>query len=356
MTFLSIRCDFLRSVSSFTMDDPPSPPPTIPGFADLTEVGLGTFSSVYSATHVSLGLSVAIKILNRPEVEIDAEIAIQRTLDHPFIAFYFGELKSPRSLILEFGGQGTLLDLVLSRGFLHEFEARDIFCQLASAISYLHESKRVVHADLKLENIVIGSHRIVKVVDFGSAFQFEHPRPSRSASLAYASPEVFCGCQRTTASDIWSLGVVLYAVLTGEMPFGGEEDEDIAREVMQSEPAYPEELSEDALHLLRGMLTKDPQQRMDIPAVRTHPWLRPTAFRVFLDANALTRPEFTTLVLHSQQLEGIPVEEILEAETERSIAYRERRRAQVVRNIEPRRALAIIKNEPFEEDHPTPSV
>jgi serine/threonine protein kinase len=241
---------------------------------DLTSfawIGSGSYSDVYSAIHQDTGTRVAVKIFTvMPEADdaasrriLAGEMDIHRDLSHPHIAQYFGAVRVGELLgiVMELADGRTLLARVLERGPLPEPEARDLFGQLADAVHYLHVAKGVIHRDIKLENILLTRRGAVKLIDFGFAYRKRGPMSERWGSGPYTAPEVLVGGPYDEAIDIWSLGIVLYAIVTARLPERGARAE------------LGEVLSADLSDLLCGMLEPDANQRLNIEEVCSHPWL-----------------------------------------------------------------------------------
>jgi 5'-AMP-activated protein kinase catalytic alpha subunit len=245
---------------------------------DLSLVGVGSFSEVYSAIHRRTQARVALKLFpDSPEYApyIDSEIAIYEEIRHPCIVQYFGRFRCGpvRGLVLELAGGGSLLQHVLKRGTLSEPEAREVFGQIVTAVRYLHTVKGIVHRDLKLENIMLTKDGLVKITDFGFAFRKNCPPTDECASWEYAAPEICMGLQCDERADCWSLGVVLYAIVHGRFPFAGENREAISEAVLRSEPDLSDFLSDGLQDLIRKLLRKDRRTRIDIEEVAEHSWL-----------------------------------------------------------------------------------
>lgn len=286
----------------------------MPEFDDFQACGAGAYAKVYIARHVPTGSRVAIKVFDLMKTKdcpnvIDQEISIHRKLDHPFIAQYYGQIREPGSvsMIMECVQGSSLIELVNESGYLRQLEAQKLFCQLVSAVHYLHKVKRVVHRDLKLENVLLTAQNHVKLIDFGFSRENSGILSTQCASFPYAAPEVFMGKNYTEAVDIWSLGVILYAMLVGELPFGSGDIVQISHLVCNTEPEYPDHLGKNAVDLLKKMLMKNPAERIDIDGIRQHPWLQVTRYALLMDEAIVLTPETTTF-----PIEGVPDNETVE--------------------------------------------
>ena len=215
----------------------------------VAPLGAGGMGEVWRGRDPRLGRDVAIQVLPEafaadPErlARFEREARLLASLDHPNIARILGleELGGARGLVLELA-EGDDLTVSLARGALAVDEAIAIALQIARALEHAHE-RGIVHRDLKPANVKVGPHGAVKVLDFGLARAFEgeaaasDPRLSQSPTMtrdmtvagvilgtaAYMSPEQARGRPADRRADIWSFGVVLYEMLTGTRPFGGE--------------------------------------------------------------------------------------------------------------------------------------
>ena len=258
-------------------------------------IGAGSFSTVYSALNVKTNTEVAIKIIPRnqeSEIVFKAEIETLKKLDHPLINPVFDVIQDDMNyyIVMELLQSMTLLDLINQSKRLSEDMARKYFVQLVIALEYLHKTKHIIHRDLKLENIAIDSNQAIRLIDFGLSKQFsnenEHLK-TLCGSVDYASPEILRGETYNALADIWSLGVVLYAMVSGLLPFSGNNVPETMNNILNSEPAYFSSLSNPLVDLLKRLLVKDPNSRIGIEEIKKHPW--------FLIKNIYVEEEFELL-------------------------------------------------------------
>lgn len=192
-------------------------------------------------------------------------------------------------IILECASGGELFDHILAHRYLKEKDACKLFAQLISGVWYLHQ-KKIVHRDLKLENLLLDKHRNVIITDFGFANRFEHRSDdlmqTSCGSPCYAAPELVIsdGLYVGSAVDIWSCGVILYAMLAGYLPFDddpanpdGDNINLLYKYIVNTPLSFPEYISAEARDLLSMMLVPDPVRRADLPSIMAHPWLAPYA-------------------------------------------------------------------------------
>ena len=191
--------------------------------------------------------------------------------------------------MLEYVSGGELLDHILAHRYLKEKDARKLFSQLISAIWYIHQ-KEIVHRNLNLENLLLDWYKNMRIVGFGFANQFQYKTgdlmQTSCGSLCYAAPELVVsdGVYVGSAVDIWSCGVILYAMLVGRLPFDDDpanpdrDDIKLLYEYIVNTPlSFPDHVSPEARDLLSLILVPDPQNRANIQTVMDHRWLRPEA-------------------------------------------------------------------------------
>eukprot|EP00727_Mastigamoeba_balamuthi_P009988 m51a1_g5611 putative myosin light chain (802) ;mRNA; r:717079-723634 len=200
------------------------------------EIGQGAFSRVFKATEVATGREVAVKLVDKGALEKDKvatlirEVENMRKLRHPNIvelieAFF---THSHFYIVMEFVSGGELYDAIVQRGFFSEVDAVTVMTQTLSATAYMH-SHGIAHRDLKPENILLSDKGLtVKLADFGLSKNFVVATlRTRLGSPSYVAPEVLVSSQYDCACDIWSLGVILFVLLSGTMPFFGPTEEEL---------------------------------------------------------------------------------------------------------------------------------
>lgn len=251
----------------------------LPQFGELEVISNGVSSTVVKGIHKPTHTPVAIKLINvaklRTTVYVMREITTHRQISHPFVADFYGclPMKSYLCYCQEFVSGGSLLDKVNRTHGLPEPLARRYFCQLISALRLLHEQLEVVHRDIKLENLMIDSNDNLKLIDFGFVSEQVNMIRSQCGSIPYAAPEVISAREYTAAVDLWSAGVVLYTMLTGQLPFRATPGVDVAEHILRDTPDFPPSISPNARDMLIGLLTKDPAARYTIDDIRVHPWV-----------------------------------------------------------------------------------
>ncbi|KAG9098013.1 hypothetical protein FRC06_006918 [Ceratobasidium sp. 370] len=274
----------------------------------LQTLGEGEFGKVKLGLHATWGEEVAVKLIRRGNVEnalrmskVEREIEVLRTINHPNIVRLYDVIETDKyiGIVLEYASGGELFDHILAHRFLRERDACKLFAQLISGVSYIHQ-KKIVHRDLKLENLLLDRNRNVIITDFGFANRFEH-RPddlmqTSCGSPCYAAPELVIseGEYVGSAVDIWSCGVILYAMLAGYLPFDddpanpdGDNINLLYKYIVTTPLTFPDHVSQGARDLLARMLVPDPKHRADLATIMAHPWLAPYSAQFQLSVDQL---------------------------------------------------------------------
>ncbi|KAF9623491.1 hypothetical protein IFM89_003107 [Coptis chinensis] len=248
-------------------------------------LGIGSFGKVKIAEHALTGHKVAIKILNRRKIKnmdmeekVRREIKILRLFMHPHIIRLYEVIETHTDIyvVMEYVKSGELFDYIVEKGRLQEDEARNFFQQIISGVEYCHRNM-VVHRDLKPENLLLGSKSNVKIADFGlsNIMRDGHFLKTSCGSPNYAAPEVISGkLYAGPEVDVWSCGVILYALLCGTLPFDDENIPNLFKKIKGGIYTLPSHLSPGARDLIPRMLIVDPMKRMTIPEIRQHPWFQ----------------------------------------------------------------------------------
>uniref|UniRef100_A0A0K2TXA4 non-specific serine/threonine protein kinase n=1 Tax=Lepeophtheirus salmonis TaxID=72036 RepID=A0A0K2TXA4_LEPSM len=296
------------------MPEPPSNPyAVLEGQYELHEtVGTGGFAKVKLATHVLTGAKVAIKIMDKKQLGEDLprvrlEIEAMKVLRHQNICQLLQVIETEMKIfmILEYCPGGELFDYIVDRDRLCESESREFFRQIVAAVAYIHESG-YAHRDLKPENILIDEDQHLKLIDFGLC---ANPRGGMASVLetccgspAYAAPELVTGKNYLgSEADVWSMGVLLYALLCGFLPFDDENISCLYRKIQCGIYEKPGWLSEGSLQVLDAMLQTDAKCRISVMELLDHPWL---------SENGLSPPIKWQSKYHSQDLDEDVVSDI----------------------------------------------
>lgn len=258
------------------------------------KLGEGGFAKVKLATHLATNQFVAIKCLDKiklgPELpRIYNEIECLKKLKHKNIAklYQVFETRTTIYLVLEYCAGGELFDYIVKKTRLEEPEAAQIIYDLMRVLSFIHVNG-FAHRDLKPENVLLDEKHQIKLIDFGlaancSAANMAINRNQASidqlstccGSVTYAAPELISGALYSgTAVDVWSAGVMMYAILVGQLPFYDNSISKLYQKIQDGALNIPSYVSQDATDLIRKMLTVDPKRRATVSEVLMHPWLR----------------------------------------------------------------------------------
>ncbi|XP_075218884.1 BRSK family serine/threonine-protein kinase sugar-free frosting isoform X2 [Lycorma delicatula] len=246
-------------------------------------LGKGQTGLVKLGVHCVSGKKVAIKIINREKLsesvllKVEREIAIMKLIDHPHVLGLSDvyENKKYLYLVLEHVSGGELFDYLVKKGRLTPKEARRFFRQIISALDFCH-SHSICHRDLKPENLLLDEKNNIKIADFGMASL----QPGGSmletscGSPHYACPEVIRGEKYDgRRADVWSCGVILYALLVGALPFDDDNLRQLLEKVKRGVFHIPHFVPPDCQNLLRGMIEVNPEKRLTLTDINRHPWV-----------------------------------------------------------------------------------
>lgn len=193
-------------------------------------IGKGSFGKVKLAEHQLTKHAVAVKVLNRKKIrslnmdnKVRREISIMKLFSHPHVIHLYEVIGTERNIfmIMEYIPGGEMFDYIVKKGKLSEDEARRFFQQMVAGVEYCHKYK-VVHRDLKPENLLLDEHRNIKIADFGLSNMMRDGDflTTSCGSPNYAAPEVISGkLYAGPGVDVWSMGVILYALLCARLPF-----------------------------------------------------------------------------------------------------------------------------------------
>ncbi|XP_050948501.1 serine/threonine-protein kinase MARK2 isoform X3 [Labeo rohita] len=237
----------------------------------LKTIGKGNFAKVKLAKHVLTGREVAVKIIDKTQLNSSSlqklfrEVRIMKLLNHPNIVKLFEVIETEKTLylVMEYASGGEVFDYLVAHGRMKEKEARAKFRQIVSAVQYCHQ-KCIVHRDLKAENLLLDADMNIKIADFGFSNEFTlgNKLDTFCGSPPYAAPELFQGKKYDGPEvDVWSLGVILYTLVSGSLPFDGQNLKELRERVLRGKYRIPFYMSTDCENLLKKFLILNPTKR-----------------------------------------------------------------------------------------------
>ncbi|XP_031793254.1 serine/threonine-protein kinase MARK1 isoform X2 [Sarcophilus harrisii] len=303
--------------------------PHIGNYRLLKTIGKGNFAKVKLARHVLTGREVAVKIIDKTQLnptslqKLFREVRIMKILNHPSIVKLFEVIETEKTLylvmeyasgafsplhhrlppctryrsmmlsealrsLLNSGGdsgtasrsyrcltEGEVFDYLVAHGRMKEKEARAKFRQIVSAVQYCHQ-KCIVHRDLKAENLLLDADMNIKIADFGFSNEFTigNKLDTFCGSPPYAAPELFQGKKYDGPEvDVWSLGVILYTLVSGSLPFDGQNLKELRERVLRGKYRIPFYMSTDCENLLKKLLVLNPIKRGSLEQIMKDRWM-----------------------------------------------------------------------------------
>ncbi|XP_041122940.1 MAP/microtubule affinity-regulating kinase 3 isoform X4 [Polyodon spathula] len=257
--------------------------PHIGNYRLLKTIGKGNFAKVKLARHILTGREVAIKIIDKTQLnptslqKLFREVRIMKILNHPNIVKLFEVIETDKTLylIMEYASGGEVFDYLVAHGRMKEKEARSKFRQIVSAVQYCHQ-KHIVHRDLKAENLLLDADMNIKIADFGFSNEFTlgNKLDTFCGSPPYAAPELFQGKKYEGPEvDVWSLGVILYTLVSGSLPFDGQNLKELRERVLRGKYRIPFYMSTDCENLLKRFLVLNPIKRGTLEQTMKDRWI-----------------------------------------------------------------------------------
>ncbi|XP_049337986.1 MAP/microtubule affinity-regulating kinase 3 isoform X12 [Astyanax mexicanus] len=257
--------------------------PHIGNYRLLKTIGKGNFAKVKLARHILTGREVAIKIIDKTQLnptslqKLFREVRIMKILNHPNIVKLFEVIETEKTLylVMEYASGGEVFDYLVAHGRMKEKEARAKFRQIVSAVQYCHQ-KHIVHRDLKAENLLLDADMNIKIADFGFSNEFTlgNKLDTFCGSPPYAAPELFQGKKYDGPEvDVWSLGVILYTLVSGSLPFDGQNLKELRERVLRGKYRIPFYMSTDCENLLKRFLVLNPSKRGTLEQIMKDRWI-----------------------------------------------------------------------------------
>ena len=254
-------------------------------FKLLDQIGKGNFATVSLGIHEETKEKVAIKQIKKSELNNNNfllnEINIQKYLFHPYLIKMYCVIEKEESIfiITEYCSKGDLLSNLIKNGTYTEEKSCKIFQQVLSSLEYLHKNN-ICHRDIKPENILLDEYGDAKLSDFGLSKKFEKSEFLKTpcGSPLYAAPERLTGKPYNGKKiDIWSLGISLYTMVCGELPFDVDDENDmktLVYKITNGVYTIPDNVSSEFKDLISKILEIDPDKRINIDDIKKHSWVR----------------------------------------------------------------------------------
>uniref|UniRef100_A0A671U0C7 non-specific serine/threonine protein kinase n=1 Tax=Sparus aurata TaxID=8175 RepID=A0A671U0C7_SPAAU len=210
-------------------------------------------------------------------LQLFREVSVMKILNHPNIVKLFEVIETDKTLylVMEYASGGEVFDYLVAHGRMKEKEARAKFRQIVSAVEYCHQ-KRIVHRDLKAENLLLDADMNIKIADFGFSNEFTlgSKLDTFCGSPPYAAPELFQGKKYDGPEvDVWSLGVILYTLVSGSLPFDGQNLKELRERVLRGKYRIPFYMSTDCENLLKKLLVLNPGKRGSLQQIMKDRWM-----------------------------------------------------------------------------------
>ncbi|CAF3583897.1 unnamed protein product [Rotaria socialis] len=252
------------------------------------DIGLGSFSRVKLGRHLLAHEKVAIKILDKTKIDektqrlLLREITSMERLYHPNIIRLYEVIETPKDIyiVTEYASGGDLYTCINHTGKFPEDEAKHIFAQITAAIDHMH-SKGIVHRDIKTENVFFAKERLIKLGDLGFSTFTEKNQTLTTfcGSPPYAAPELYRDENYIGIYvDIWAMGITLFFMVTGLMPFRAENIGKLKQSIIDGHYSIPGHVSNQCQELIHGLLNHEIMERWSINRVRSCAWLTHQSF------------------------------------------------------------------------------
>lgn len=271
------------SSTSSSMPRPPSHKSCNIGHYIITKtLGQGTFGKVKLGTHILTGEKVAVKILEKEKIKdsgdvdrVSREIKILKMVKHPNLIQLYEIVETSKQiyLIMEYASGGELFDYIVSHSKVKEPQACKFLQQILAGVEYLHKLN-VIHRDLKPENLLLDDNLNIKIVDFGLSNTHKIGETLKTAcgSPCYAAPEMIAGKRYGNKVDIWSCGIILFAIICGHLPFEDPNTSQLYKKILSGNYICPRWVGNDVRDLMKRVINTSPEERWGIDLIKKHPW------------------------------------------------------------------------------------
>ena len=289
------------------------PEPKISDFQILKELGAGSFGHVYLVSHKITKAQYAIKAIDKRDKSnqnekpyFRREIEVMYKIHHPNVVKLFGHFEDNNYcyFIMEYIEKGNIYNLIPHDGKkkLNTKIVASLIKDVISAVYYLHHMKPIIiHRDIKPENVLLGEGLVSKLTDFGwsNYMQEDEKRKTVCGTPIYLAPEIIKEEGHDEKVDVWCIGVLLFELITGNVPFQGNDLESLKENILHLRIAWPKDINTDAKNLIKKILKLDPGSRISLEEMLQHPFIS----KNFPNAiNSLIKPgdqgEYPTFIIN----------------------------------------------------------
>ena len=250
-------------------------------------LGEGTFGKVKLGIHIPTNEKVAIKVIEKDRMtDKDDIVRLKREFDmlskfnHPNVILVTEIFESSDSYysVMEYCEEGELFNYIVNKKRLSENESSFFYYQIIQGLEYIH-SLGIVHRDLKPENLLLSKEHLLKIIDFGLSNYFTKGQKellsTPCGSPCYASPEMVAGKKYDGMKiDVWSTGIILYAMLCGYLPFEDKNNDVLFDKILECNVEFPEFISDEPKDLINKILVVDPEKRITIEEIKKHSYYK----------------------------------------------------------------------------------
>lgn len=257
----------------------------LPNYTVGNSVGEGTFGKVHLGVHNLTKEKVAIKVLEKAKIHEDEEIErinreikfLKKFKNINIIKIYeIIETKTNVYFIMEYASGGELYNYIVKKKRIEEKEASFFFSQIVHALEFIHKHN-IAHRDIKPENMLLTENKTIKLIDFGLSNQYNKGGLLKTpcGSPCYAAPEMILGRKyHGIHIDIWSLGITLYAMICGFLPFDDKNNDKLYKKILDCKLAFPSFVSESAKDIISRILAVNPSKRLTFEEIKAHSFFK----------------------------------------------------------------------------------
>ena len=283
----------------------------------LIQIASHDFVTIFCCHHHLCESDLILKTITKSSIlegparqHLDHALGVFQEIDHPFIRQLYGVdgTADHITLYLEKCEGGILSELIESGVTLNDNELHRLFCELVSAVRYLHETKKVCHFNLTFDNIYLDKYQSIQVSGFENACILTEENPvienitKSFGELQYMAPELIKGKLLGFPIDIWSLGLILYVLVYGIFPFSDPNKSRLCSKILTEDPIISKG-SPELQNLLKGLLAKDPLQRFTIQQVATHPWITSSRYGEYTDPSFYLSPKYRVIPIIKEDID-----------------------------------------------------